>query len=213
MLALSVAGSRDETSHFVAVAKPAIEWKGDGLYARRRELYARAAPVLRWHGYRGTTLKALARACGLSIPALYRYFPSKKTFALFPLVALYPELHEPPPDVGGDPLTLLSGWVAAASTEMPNYTLALRLARDAGLTAEEHRRVEANLASHVALLAGIARRAAPRLGARAAEELATSMISVAVGPASSGLEPDAAAVRRQLHALLRGYGITLGQLQ
>ena len=192
------------------MAKPAVEWAGDGVYARRRELYARAAPVLRQHGYRGTTLKALARACGLSIPALYRYFPSKKAFALFPLVALYPDLHEPPPDVAGDPLALLAGWVAAASTEMPNYTLALRLARDVGLTAEEHTRVEANLASHVAVLAAIARRAAPRLGARAAEELASSMISVAVGPASSGLESDAPAMRRQLTALLRGYGIAVG---
>ena len=191
------------------MAKPAIEWTGDGLYARRRELYARAAPVLRRHGYRGTTLKALARACGLSIPALYRYFPSKKTFALFPLVALYPELHDAPPDLGGDPSMLLAGWVTAASTEMPNYTLALRLAREAGLTAEEHGRIEANLISHVAVLAGIARRAAPRLGGRAAEELATSMISVTAGPATSGLEPDPATMRRQLLALLRGYGITL----
>lgn len=189
------------------MAKPALEWTADGLYERRRELYVRAAPVFRCDGYRGTTLKALARACGLSIPALYRYFPSKKAFALFPLVALYPELHEPPPDLGGDPLALLSGWVTAACAEMPNYTLALRLARDADLTAEEQARVEANLASHVAVLAGIARRAAPGLGARAAEELASSMISVAVGPAFSGLESDAATLRRQLLALLRGYGI------
>ena len=195
------------------MAKPALEWTADGLYARRRELYARAAPVFRRDGYRGTTLKTLARACGLSIPALYRYFPSKKTFALFPLVALYPELHEPPPDLGGEPLTLLSGWVEAASAEMPNYTLALRLAREAGLTAEEHARVEANLTSHIAVLAGIARRAAPGLSARAAEELASSMISVAVGPASSGLESDAATVRRQLLALLRGYGIAPAQLR
>ena len=191
------------------MARPAVEWKGDGLYARRRELYARAAPVFRRHGYRGTTLKALARACGLSIPGLYRYFPSKKTFALFPLVALYPELHEPPPDAAGDPSALLAGWVTAAAAEAPNYTLALRLARDAGLTAEEVRRVEANLASHVALLAGIVQRAVPRLGPRAAEELASSMISVAVGPASSGLASDADTMRRQLTRLLGGYGIAL----
>lgn len=191
------------------MAKPAVEWTGDGLYARRRELYARAAPVFRRHGYRGTTLKALARACGLSIPALYRYFPSKKAFALFPLVALYPELHEPPPDAGGDPLALLAGWVTAAAAEMPNYTLALRLARDADLTAEEDRRVEANLASHVTVLAAIARRAVPRLDAGAAEELASSMISVAVGPASSGLATDPDTLRRQLTRLLRGYGVAL----
>ena len=82
----------------------------DDLYARRRELYRRGAPVFRRYGYREATLKTLARACGLSIPALYRYFPSKRAFALFPLVALYPELNSPPPDVSGDPSALLSGW-------------------------------------------------------------------------------------------------------
>ena len=70
-----------------------LEWRNDDGVGRRHELYARAAPIFRKHGYAGTTLKALARACELSIPALYRYFPSKKAFALFPLMALYPELH------------------------------------------------------------------------------------------------------------------------
>lgn len=189
------------------MARPAIEWTGDDVYARRRQLYGRAAPVLRRYGYRGATLKVLARACGLSIPALYRYFPSKKAFALFPLVALYPDLHAPPPATGGDPSALLAGWVEAAVTEMPNYTLALRLARESGLSADEQRRMEANLESHVELLGGIARRAAPHLEARAADELAATMISIAVGPAATGLEADPVALRRQLRALLRGYGV------
>jgi len=67
------------------MARP--EWTSDEPFARRRELYLRAAPILRTHGYRGSTLKALANACGLSISALNRYFPSKKALALFPLVA------------------------------------------------------------------------------------------------------------------------------
>ena len=71
------------------------EWRTDGLVARRSELYVRASPTFRRYGYRESTLKALAAACGLSIPALYRYFPSKRAFGLFPLVALYPELHQP----------------------------------------------------------------------------------------------------------------------
>ncbi len=102
-------------------ARQRPEWRSDEPYARRRELYVRAAPVFRKHGYRGATLKALADACGLSIPAIYRYFPSKKAFALFPLAALYPELQAPPPNVtAGDPLELLAGWVEAAAAEMPN---------------------------------------------------------------------------------------------
>ena len=88
------------------------EWTSDELFARRRELYVRAAPVFLKHGYRGATLKALANACGLSIPALYRYFPSKRAFALYPLVSLYPELHAPRPDATtGDPLSRLSSWI------------------------------------------------------------------------------------------------------
>lgn len=192
-----------------AMARPAIEWTGDDPHARRRELYTRAAPVFRRYGYRGATLKALARACGLSIPALYRYFPSKKAFALFPLVALYPELHEAPPDVRSDPSALLAGWVEAAVAEMPNYTLALRLAREASVSTDEQRRMDANLASHVEVLGGIARRAAPHLEARAADELAATMISIAVGPAATGLEADPVALRRQLRALLRGYGVAI----
>ena len=185
------------------------EWRSEDPAGRRRELYARAARVFRRNGYRGATLKALARACGLSIPALYRYFPSKRAFALFPLQALYPELQPPPPDLTGDPLRLLGGWVDAAAADMPNYGLALRLARDAGHTEDEQRRIEANLTAHAAAVGGLARRAAPDLDGRAATELAWAMISVACGPALTGVEPQPEGLRRQLRALLRGYGLSV----
>ena len=191
------------------MSRPRIAWESDGPYARRRELYARAAPIFRRHGYRQATLKAVARACGLSIPALYRYFPSKKALALFPLVPLYPELHPPGPDVTADPLTTLAAWVTAASTEMPNYTLAVRMAHEAGLDHEEEHRLKSNLGSHVAFLGLMARRAAPGLSERRASELAAAMISVAVGPSAGGLSADQIALRRQLRTLLRGYGIDL----
>lgn len=185
------------------------EWVGDDVYARRRELYLRAAPVFRERGYRETTLKMLARACTLSIPALYRYFPSKKALALYPLVALFPELHRPPPDVSGEPLALLSGWIEAAVLEMPNYTLAIRLAREAGLRKDQQRRIDENLVSHVGVLAALARRAAPHLDERTAGELAVTMISIATGPAATGLDVAPAALRRQLRTLLRGYGLSV----
>ena len=179
-------------------------------YARRNDLYARAAPVFRQYGYRKATLKAVANACGLSIPALYRYVPSKRAFALFPLVALYPELHPAPPRTDdADPSDLLSGWIEAAATALPQYTLALRLAREIDLTAAERRTMQANLSEHVAVLGAIARRAAPHLDERNARELAATMISIAGGPAGTGLEADPAALRRQVRSLLRGYGIAL----
>ena len=183
------------------------EWHSDGQFARRHELYAKAAVVFHKYGYRGATLKALAAACGLSIPGLYSYFPSKRALALYPLVALYPTLHAPPPYASSpEPLTVLSGWVESAVEEMPNYTLAMRLAMEVGLQPEERRRVQANLAEHAALLSDLARRAAPSVDGMA---VAWAMINLATGPALSGSESDPQLLRRQLQALLRGYGIRL----
>jgi AcrR family transcriptional regulator len=189
-------------------AKARREWTADEPYARRRELYRQASPIFQVHGYRGATLKALAAACGLSIPALYRYFPSKKAFALFPLAAIYPELQGPPPDVSaGNPVAHLSGWIEAAVAEAPNYTLAARLLAEARLTAGEQRRLDEGLREHIALVGALAQRAAPRLNEGAGRELATAMINVVSGPALTGVEPDGPALRRELRALLRGHGI------
>jgi AcrR family transcriptional regulator len=192
----------------VAATRSRREWATDEPFARRRELYVQAAPVFRRHGYRGATLKALAGACGLSIPALYRYFPSKKAFALFPLAALYPELQAPPPDISaGDPAIYLSGWIEGAVAEMPNYILAAKLLREVGLGDAEQLKMDANLAEHIALVGDLARRAAPHLSDATARELASTMINVALGPALTGIEPEPAALRRELRALLRGYGL------
>ncbi|HET7726009.1 MAG TPA: TetR/AcrR family transcriptional regulator [Candidatus Limnocylindrales bacterium] len=186
------------------------EWTSNEPYARRRELYLRAAPVLRAHGYRSSTLKALAHACGLSIPALYRYFPSKKALALFPLVALYPELHAPPPDVSTEnPGAVLAGWIEAAVAEAPNYVLAARLLREAGVTDAEKQRMDAALADHIVLLGDLAVRAAPHLTETRARELGATMINLALGPALTGIEPMPGALRRELRALLRGHGVPL----
>lgn len=184
------------------------EWTSDEPFARRRELYLRAAPVFRQRGYRGATLKALANVCGLSIPALYRYFPSKRALALFPLRSLYPELHGPPPDVTADePVSHLAGWIEGAVAEMPNYLLAARLVREVGLDDEEQRKVDANLADHLTVLAALARRAGPHLNDRAAQELARAMVNLVFGPSMTGLDPEPQALRRALQALLRGYGL------
>jgi AcrR family transcriptional regulator len=186
------------------------DWTSDEAFGRRRELYVRAAPVFRTEGYRGSTLKALAAACGLSIPGLYRYFPSKRAFALYPLVALYPELHIPAPGLAlGTPRQQLEGWIRAAVNEMPNYTLALRLAREVGLDGSEQSRIEANLGFHIEALAGIARLTAPHLDEPSSRELASAMISVATGSALTGIDIPPDSLRRRLVALLRGYGVIL----
>jgi AcrR family transcriptional regulator len=186
------------------------EWGSDSRTGRRRELFALAAPILRTEGYRGSTLKALAAACGLSIPALYRYFPSKRAFALYPLVALYPELHERPPDVtSGDPRRYLRGWIHAAITELPHYTLALRLAREVGLDPSEQARVEANLARHIDVVAMLVRSSEPRVDEPTSREIASTMISIVTGSVLTGIEIEPSSLRRRLMALLRGYGVTV----
>lgn len=186
------------------------DWRGADVVERRRELYVRAAPVFRRYGFRDATLKALADACGLSIPALYRYFPSKEAFALFPLVALYPELHQPLRDVStGDPRVHLVDWIDAAVAEMPNYTLALQLSREIGLTSAQQRKVEANLAEHISVVAGLVQGAASHLDNATAREVASAMISVATGAVLTGIEIEPTSLRRRLRALLRGYGVPL----
>ena len=186
------------------------EWQGEDRYARRHELYVRAAPVFERHGYGGSTLKALADACDISIPGLYRYFPSKRAFALYPLPPLYPELQRPAPDLTtGDPATLLSWWIEAAVSERPYYLLALRLALEAGLTAEEDARVTSNLGDHAKQLGHVIARAAPHLGGDGAVQVATAMIELTTAPALSRLRREPGDLRRDLRALLRGYGIVL----
>lgn len=84
-------------------------------------------PAFRALGYRQVTLKALARACGLSIPGLYRYFPSKRDFAVFPLSAANrpePNCFEP---AGTDPLGHLRIWIEHGAVERADYLLALSL--------------------------------------------------------------------------------------
>jgi len=185
-----------------------LRWNSDDLVTRRHELYSRAAAVFRGHGYRGSTLKALAEACGLSMAGLYRYFPSKRAFALFPLMAMYPELHGPPPDVsGGDPVVHLSAWVEGATREMPNYILAMRMALEIGLSADERAKIDADLAAHASVVGSLVLRAQPRLNRRVATEIAGTMMSIAVGPALTGLDPAPESMGRDLRALLHTYGI------
>lgn len=155
-------------------------------------------------------MKALANACGLSIPALYRYFPSKKAFALFPLVALYPELHAPAPDVtSGAPQAHLSAWIEGAVAEAPSYILAAKLLGEAGLRDDERRAMKARLDEHIALIGDLARRAAPHLSQDRARDLAATMINVAMAPALTGIELEPATLRRELRAVLDGHGVSV----
>jgi AcrR family transcriptional regulator len=56
--------------------------------AARRQLYATAIDLIASRGYEATTLRDIAKAAGVSVGLLYRYFPNKRAVIL----ALYDEL-------------------------------------------------------------------------------------------------------------------------
>ena len=91
--------------------------------ARRRELFALAAPVFRREGYRGATIKALAYACGLRPASLYHYFSSKEDLATY--IVRRPRLDWDSiwVDPDTDPLVQLSQLLDLSVAELPNYLL------------------------------------------------------------------------------------------
>ena len=106
---------------------------GDPLEARRRELFALAAPIFRRHGYRGATIKALAHACGLSPASLYHYFRSKEEMATYLLRRPRMDWDSTWVDRATDPLVQLRSLVdlvALGAPELPAGAAAGR--RDRG---------------------------------------------------------------------------------
>lgn len=160
----------------------------EDLRVRRQELYRKAAPIFRRHGHRETTLKQVAAACGMSIPALYRYFPSKSALALYPLS----EANRPDDEcfrrASADPLVHLRLWLDHAAWERPDFVLALRLGLEMGATAglsDEHRET---FGFHIGLVAGILRAAASDLTERRARELTESLLAMSFGAEAIGTD-------------------------
>lgn len=196
----------------------AVQTRGTGgrpaydLYDHRRELYIKAAPVLRTFGYRQVTMKALAHACGVSAPALYRYFPSKLDFALFPL--------EVPPTgycstvlrrvaaAHSDPLVGLDAALRSALTDIAYVLLAVRLALEAQHDAGEPF-ITHDLASPAAVLAELAVDALPALRERA-DDLARTLASLVVAAGAMKQELTADGLWRQARVVLRAYLVEAG---
>jgi AcrR family transcriptional regulator len=158
----------------------------DDLRVHRQQLYRRAAPVFRRHGYRQATLKQLAAACGLSIPALYRYFPSKRDFALYPLSAANRPDGECFGRASSDPLIHLRIWLDHAAWERQDFLLAVRLGLEMGEQAglsEEHRQT---FGFHIGLVSGWLPAAAPGLTERRARELTESLLAISFGAEAIG---------------------------
>jgi AcrR family transcriptional regulator len=177
---------------------------GDRLDGRRRELFARAAPVFRRHGYRGATIKALAHACGLSAASLYHYFGSKEELATYILRRPRMDWDSVWVDPETDPLVQLAQLLDLSLTELPDYLLALRLADEiAGTTS--------NGATHArlfregeAVFARLVAASAPGMSRATASRVARDALSAMVGSAILGLDPEPeTAVRERVVAVLR----------
>ena len=157
-------------------------------------------------------MKALAHACGVSAPALYRYFPSKLDFALFPLA-------EPPEgyclammaaaaNAHADPLRGLRAALESVVANADLFALAVRLAIEAGR--DEH---EVFSSSRVESLDGSLRDllllCVPALGPRALD-LAHTLDSLVVtaGAAKGSLASED--LWRQAGPVLRAYLLDAG---
>jgi AcrR family transcriptional regulator len=181
-------------------------------YQRRVDLYVKAAPVFRTFGYRQVTMKALAHACGVSAPALYRYFPSKLDFALFPLA-------EPPTgycaalmmaaaDAEADPLNGLRAALETAVAHGDLLALGVQLAIEAGRD-ERGALSPSRIASLDATVRDVLLHCVPALGPRA-QDFAHTLVSLVVtaGATRAALAPED--LWRQSGPVVRSYLLDAG---
>ena len=178
--------------------------------ARRMEVFRAAAPLFRQHGYRGVSLKAIGAACGLTPPALYRYFGSKLELALEPLSS---EACFTVDRLLGDqavpPLEALRNGIDAGMVYLDDTHLALGLAREIG-SAVSQERVAAGFGRFRDGYAAALRRAAPQMYDAEAAELIESAIGIAFAAVFFDTRPDLIAVRARIIATLRPYVVRGG---
>jgi AcrR family transcriptional regulator len=179
---------------------------GGGLDARRRELFALAAPVFRRDGYRGSTIKALAHACGLSPASLYHYFGSKEEFATYLVRRPRMDWDSVWVDPATDPLVQLAQLIDLSLVELPNFLLALRLSDEiagnaAGDGGAAHTRT---FREGEAVFGRLVAASAPAMTRDAATIVARDALAAIVGSAVLRLDPEPeAAVRERVVAVLR----------
>lgn len=182
---------------------------GTSFESRRIALFRLAGPVFRQHGYRGATIKALAHACHLSPAALYHYFPSKAAMATCLLDRAPLDWDAWQLDPAVDPLIQLGQLLEIAIAEMPDYLLAIELAREMGrpMGTPELGRI---FGEGEALFGRILHTAAPGLTAEGARELARRVLASLIGPYATGLGPDTRSVKARTIDLLRLHLIPVG---
>ena len=177
----------------------------EDLHARRQQLVRLASPLLRGLGYQHVSLKQLAAACGLSIPALYRYFPSKRELALFPLTPA----NRPPltcfTEPRADPLVVLSRWIDIACADLPDVLLGLGVASGLPGDAVARELRDGCIDHHRVLLRAFVGEVGPELGGETVGDIVESLIGVLLSPLFAPTQNDPHRVRERVTSLLRGY--------
>jgi AcrR family transcriptional regulator len=164
-----------------------------GIQGRRHELFRRAAPVFRAHGYRGATIKALAHACHLSPAALYHYFPSKAAFATFLIDEDHLDWDSTRIDPDIVPLVQLRMTVDVVIEVLPAYLLAVDLAREVGRPLSQPQRARF-FGQGEAIFGRVIAAAAPDLESETARELARRVLAIIVAGPTTGLAADPVSV-------------------
>jgi len=195
----------------VAIRESARRAPASDGAARRRELFALAAPLFARLGYREVTLKELATACHLSPASLYHYFPSKLDLALyaFTVEGQGCDEFEARARLEPDPLVTIGRWIEAAIAAMPTMELAKRLAMEADRPDVTGAAWRSAVGRWRRILGTLAQQAAPQLGDERLGELAEALMSVISG-GPGRVRPDPETVRAQVVALLRGYLVPAG---
>ncbi len=159
--------------------------------------------MFRRYGFRGSTIKAIAHACGLSPAGLYHYFASKEELATYIVRRPRMDWDSIWVDPATDPLGQLAQLVDLSVSELPNYLLAMRLADEvAGTTAQaSHART---FREGEAVFARLVAASAPAMSRAAATRVARDALSAMVGTVVLGLDPEPeAAVRERVVAVVR----------
>ena len=172
--------------------------------ARRRELFSLAAPVFRVHGYRGSTVKALAHACHLTPAGLYHYFDSKADLATWLVRQPHLDWQLVYVDPTVDPVRQLGSFVDLAIGELPDFLLALDLAEELEVPGVAMKR-RALFREGENVLGRYLAAVRPGLTPDAARDLAALILSLLVGSheiaGDQGSDP--AAVRDHVVRVLR----------
>jgi AcrR family transcriptional regulator len=192
---------------------PAAQSSAESFVVDRRwELYRSAAPVFDRDGFRGATIEALAHACFMSSAGLYHYFPSKATFALFPLTTeggLCRAWHRVQTALPADPLFQVQAIIDFVAALEPDVSLAFRLSREMVSDRRYERAVAATVLEARADWLELARSIVPAVDEQRAMDFFEGIVSIMAAADVPGID-HSDRVRQHLTDLSRGWMSGLG---